>query len=218
MRSYISYAFYFGKITATVRHCCVLRYIDKVKAETSATKYGVNKVYTDYCEMLDKENLDAVHLCLPHYLHVPVAEYAFSKGVNVISEKPMAISYDSAVNCVDAADKAGVLYGVILQCRYNDASVFVKERIGAKWGKIISARSVLTWNRAKSYYDESDWKGTLEKEGGGVDERDVSVGKVDFSRRRTRGYPRLHQRKVDLCRRPEYEEIINNTAVLGEER
>lgn len=145
--------------------CCD---IEKVKAEAAAAKYGVNNVYTDYREMLDKEELDAVHLCLPHYLHVPVAEYAFSKGVNVLSEKPMAISYDGAVNCVEAADKAGVLYGVILQCRYNDASVFVKERIGAKLGKIISARSVLTWSRAKSYYDESDWKGTWEKEGGGV--------------------------------------------------
>ena len=70
---------------------------DKVKAEAAAAKYGVNKVYTDYRKMLDNENLDAVHLCLPHYLHVPVAEYAFSKGVNVLSEKPMAISYDSAV-------------------------------------------------------------------------------------------------------------------------
>lgn len=39
--------------------------------------------YTDYEELLEKEHPDVVHLCLPHYLHVPVSEYFASHGVNV---------------------------------------------------------------------------------------------------------------------------------------
>ena len=37
--------------------------------------------YTDYEELLEKEHPDVVHLCLPHYLHVPVSEYFASHGV-----------------------------------------------------------------------------------------------------------------------------------------
>ena len=58
---------------------------------------------------------------------------------------------------------------VIFQCRYNDASQLVKKAVqSGKLGKIPSVRSTLTWYRPDSYYSESDWKGTWDKEGGGV--------------------------------------------------
>ena len=85
--------------------CCD---IVKSKADFYAKKYNV-KAYYDYKEMLDNEKLDSIHICLPHYLHTIVAEYAFSKGVNVLSEKPMSIDYQSAVNAVECAKKHNVL-------------------------------------------------------------------------------------------------------------
>ena len=125
--------------------------------------------YLDYEEMLAKEKLDAVHLCLPHYLHVPYALLAFEHGINVLSEKPMAISYEDAMRAVKVAKEKKLLYGVIFQIRYDTAPQGVKARIEAgKFGKIISASSVLTWNRSPDYYRSSSWKGTWEKEGGGV--------------------------------------------------
>ena len=63
----------------------------------------------------------------------------------------------------------GVLFGVISQCRYNNSAKLVKSAVeSGSLGKIISARSVLTWTRPDTYYSESDWKGTWEFEGGGV--------------------------------------------------
>ena len=56
--------------------------IKEDRAKECAEKYGV-AYYTDYNEMMDKESLDAVHLCLPHYIHTSVAIDAFKKGVNV---------------------------------------------------------------------------------------------------------------------------------------
>jgi predicted dehydrogenase len=98
-----------------------------------------------------------------------VACYAFSRGVNVLTEKPMDIDYATAKNAVDKARSAGVLYGVVSQCRYNNSARLVKRAIeSGRLGKIISARSTLTWARPDSYYEESDWKGTWDKEGGGV--------------------------------------------------
>lgn len=138
------------------------------RAEATAEKYGV-KAYTSYEEMLEKENLDCVHICLPHYLHAKVAIYAFNHGVNVLSEKPMDVDYQSAERAVKIAKEKGVLYGVIFQCRYNNSAVLVKNAIeSGRLGKIISARSTLTWTRPDEYYAESDWKGTWDKEGGGV--------------------------------------------------
>ena len=145
--------------------CCDIK---KDRAEEVAKKYGV-KAYTSYEEMLDCEQLDAVHLCLPHYLHSKVACCAFEKGVNVLTEKPMDIDLQSAENAVKTAKEKGVLFGVVSQCRYNNSAQLVKKAVqSGKLGKIISARSTLTWTRSDDYYAESDWKGTWDKEGGGV--------------------------------------------------
>ncbi len=144
--------------------CCD---IDEGRAKASAEEYKITP-YVDYKEMIKRENLDVLHICLPHYLHVPVAKYAFEKGVHVLSEKPMSIGYEEAAEAVALAKSCGVQYGVIFQCRYNDAAQLVKARVNKELGKILSVRSVLTWSREKEYYEESDWKGTWDKEGGGV--------------------------------------------------
>ena len=145
--------------------CCDIK---KDRADSVAKKYGI-KAYNDYEEMLEKERLDAVHLCLPHYIHSKVAIAAFNQGVNVLTEKPMDIDYESAEKAVRIAKEKGLKFGVISQCRYNNSAKLVKNAIeSGKLGKIISARSTLTWKRDDEYYSESDWKGTWDKEGGGV--------------------------------------------------
>ena len=137
-------------------------------AEETAKKYGV-KAYTDYKVMFEEEELDAVHICLPHYLHTPVASDAFKAGIHVISEKPMSIKYEDALNAVQLAEECGVKYGVIFQCRYNTPSMLVKKRIeDGALGAVKCGRTTLTWYRPDNYYGSSDWKGTWDKEGGGV--------------------------------------------------
>lgn len=138
------------------------------RAIAASQKYG-GKVYTNHIEMFESERLDAVHICLPHYLHVPVSLDAFEYGINVLSEKPMSIKYEDAVKAVETAEKCGLKYGIIFQCRYNAPSMLVKQRIlDGKLGAVKCSRSILTWYRPDNYYDSSDWKGTWDKEGGGV--------------------------------------------------
>ena len=138
------------------------------KAQKAADKYGV-KAYTDYKQMFETEKLDAVHICLPHYLHVPVSCDAFRYGINVLSEKPMSIKYEDAAYAVELAKECGVKYGVIFQCRYNTPSKLVKQRIlDGSLGAVKCGRTTLTWYRPDNYYGSSDWKGTWDKEGGGV--------------------------------------------------
>ena len=137
-------------------------------AKSAAEKYGV-KYYTDYEEMLKCEKLDAVHICLPHYLHTKVSQAALKSGVNVICEKPMSIDFESAEETVKMAKELDLKYAIIFQCRYNTPSQLVKERIkDGKLGAVKSGSTMLTWTRPDDYYSSSDWKGTWEKEGGGV--------------------------------------------------
>lgn len=145
--------------------CCD---IIEERAKKAAKKYG-GKAYVSYKEMIDDQNLDAVHICLPHYLHSVVACYAFEKGVNVLTEKPMDVDFESAETAVQMAKEKGVYFGVVFQSRYNNSVKLVKQALDSgRLGKILSARSILTWTRPDFYYAESDWKGTWDKEGGGV--------------------------------------------------
>ena len=142
--------------------------VKKERADRWAKKYGV-KAYYDYKEFIDNEKLDVVHICVPHYLHPIISKYALERGINVLCEKPMAINYEDALENVRIAKEKGVKYGIIFQCRFNDTSKLVKENLeNGKLGKVLSARVVLTWCKPDEYYSLSDWKGTWDKEGGGV--------------------------------------------------
>ena len=142
--------------------------IKKDRAEAAAEKYGVTAYY-NYKDMIRQDVLDAVHICVPHYLHPIISRYALEQGVHVLCEKPMSINYLDGVENVLLAEKKNLVYSIIFQCRYNDTSKLIKENIeNGKLGKVISARCVLTWNKPDAYYSQSDWKGTWDKEGGGV--------------------------------------------------
>jgi len=130
---------------------------------------GCKKIYTDYEEMIKKEKLDVVHICLPHYLHAPVAIRAMELGCHVLTEKPMAISLKQGQDMVKTAKKTGKTLGVIFQNRYNAGSQLVKNCLDSgRLGKIRAARCTVNWFRNNEYYTESNWKGTWDKEGGGA--------------------------------------------------
>ncbi len=142
--------------------------IKKDKAEATAKEYDCN-YYTDYKEMLLKERPEVVHICTPHYLHHEMTVFAAELGIHVITEKPMAISQDDAEEMVKSCKENNVTLSVMFQNRFNRAVRFLRREIlkGAL-GKPLAARVIVTWSRSDEYYSKSDWKGTWEKEGGGV--------------------------------------------------
>ena len=80
--------------------------IKEERAKEKAEEFNCD-FYTDYKIMIEEANLDVVHICLPHYLHAEVAIYALEHGVNVLTEKPMAITYDDAVRMCETQKKTG---------------------------------------------------------------------------------------------------------------
>ena len=96
--------------------------IDAGKAEKRKAEFGLSStVYTDWREMIDRERPDVVHVCTPHYLHLPMSVYALSRGINVLCEKPDAVSVIEAEKMKAAAEKSGTTLMVIRNNRYEDA-------------------------------------------------------------------------------------------------
>lgn len=125
--------------------------------------------YLDYKQMIDEANLDVVHVCTPHYLHEPMVVYAAEAGKHVITEKPMSITVEEAERMIKASEDNKIVFGVIFQNRYNPGSQLLKEELtSGRLGKVLGARCQVTWQRTDEYYSKSDWKGTWDKEGGGV--------------------------------------------------
>jgi len=142
--------------------------IKESRAKQAARKYGARH-YVSYRKMLKEGHLDSVHICTPHHLHAPMAIEAAGMGVNVLSEKPIAIKLDDAEREIKAARENRVKLGVIFQNRFNPGSALIKKNLeNGRLGKIKAGRIVLSYHKPDSYYKKSDWKGTWDKEGGGV--------------------------------------------------
>ncbi len=138
------------------------------RAQARVDEYG-GKAYSSLDEMLEKENIDVLHICTPHYLHVPMAVKALDKDVNVLMEKPPAISHTQYAELKNAEDRSNKMLGICFQNRYNGAVENAKKILSeGTLGNVVGARAIVTWSRNEAYYKTSGWRGELEKEGGGV--------------------------------------------------
>lgn len=141
--------------------------IVREKADAAALKYGC-KAYYSFDKMLEEDRPDCVHLCTPHYLHVPMAVKALNNNINVLCEKPCAISADGLSKLRLSQLMSEAKFGVCFQNRYNESALLIKDLIDREvYGKVGSVRATVHWFRDNAYYSD-DWHGTVEKEGGGV--------------------------------------------------
>lgn len=122
--------------------------------------------YTDLEEMLQKEQLDVVHVCLPHDLHKVATETIVKHGVHVFLEKPIGTSYREAFELWEAVKESPAKVGVSFQNRYNNTSQKLYELIQDE--EVVAVKGIVTWFRPESYYQAQPWRGQLDRAGGGV--------------------------------------------------
>ncbi len=113
------------------------------------------------------KDIDVVSIATPNYVHAAQAIEALEQKKNVVVEKPMALNKaDGERILYKALQKNKLVFGV-MQNRYSPPSVWLKELIDSgKLGKIFMVNINCYWNRDGRYYKTSDWKGSLEKDGG----------------------------------------------------
>ncbi len=103
------------------------------------------KVYGDYKELLGSEDIDAVIICLPTFLHAEAASEAFSHGKHVYLEKPLAQNTKEAAQVLEAWSKSGKAGMAGLNLRFNPIYKELKEKIDSGTvGDINSVRTVFT--------------------------------------------------------------------------
>lgn len=150
---------------------CAFADTDIKRAGEYSEKYGAGaaSVYSTIEEMLEQERLDVVHICTPHVCHVPMSISALKRNIHVFLEKPPAISREEFRRLKQQADESQGKVGVCFQNRYNQTTQMVTELLdGGTLGRIKGGRAFITWNRNAPYYTESNWRGSLKTEGGGV--------------------------------------------------
>jgi len=144
--------------------------------------------YANMENMLVEHQIDAVALCTPSGVHPDQAVLAAKHGVNVITEKPMATRWHDGVRMVKACDDAGVRMFVVKQNRRNTTLQLLKRAVSEhRFGKIHMVQLNVFWTRPQSYYDQAEWRGTWEFDGGAfmnqashyVDLMDWLIGPVD---------------------------------------
>lgn len=122
--------------------------------------------YSDLEEMLEQEQLDVVHVRLPHDLHKPATETIVRHGVHVFLEKPIGTSYSEAFQLAESIKQSPAKVGVSFQNRYNNTSQKLHDLIQDE--EVVSVKGVVTWFRPKSYYQAQPWRGQLDRAGEGV--------------------------------------------------
>ena len=97
------------------------------RATEVAKKHGINKIYTDYRELIRSDDLDAVIVGSPDDLHHEMVIEALSHGKHVFCEKPMASSVQQAKEMASLAQKQGVVNMVNFTWGWLPLYVYLKE-------------------------------------------------------------------------------------------
>ncbi len=125
--------------------------------------------YTDYREMLDELQPEAVVIMAQHKVHAEIAIAALRAGAHVLCEKPMALQVADADAMNQAAAQAGRLLAINYQQRSRPEIVAAKRIIDSgQLGKIQHIDVKTTWTRAAAYYQANEWRGSWNGEGGAL--------------------------------------------------
>lgn len=129
-------------------------------ARQRAKELFVAKGYKDYREMIDKENLDAVHICTPNYLHYEMAMYAMKKGLAVMMEKPFTLSLEEAQKLAKYARDNNIVGGVNHTLRMFPQVMQMKELM--QKGEVGDVFAVHGCYLQDWLYLDTDWNWRLE--------------------------------------------------------
>ncbi len=124
------------------------------RAEQMAKRYGATP-YTSHIPMYEKEDLDAVFICIPPGAHTDTETKAVERGIHIFVEKPMTLCMKKAREVADAIDKAGVVSTVGFQDRYLDiidnlVDFLEGKQIGLFTGAWVGGMPTVPWWRVKA--------------------------------------------------------------------
>ena len=157
-----------GKIDNGVLACVCDN--NPVKLETAKNKFPEAKCYSDYLEMLDSGDCEAVLVETPHYQHPEIVMECLKRGLNVICDKPAGVYTKQVREMNEAAAKSNAKFAMMFNQRTNCVYRKMREIIAEGGiGELQRVTWIITdWYRTQAYYDGGSWRATWAGEGGGV--------------------------------------------------
>lgn len=140
-------------------------------------KYPDKRHYLDFDEMLDKEEIDILDICLPTYLHADFSVKAMEKGINVITEKPISLKEEDVARVYDTAKKNNVKFMVAHVLRFWPEYEVLKEIYDSKkYGKLLSGTMIRLGG-----YPKWSWDGwMMDEKRSGLVPFDLHIHDLDF--------------------------------------
>jgi predicted dehydrogenase len=128
--------------------------INEALAQSVAAKFKIPNVYTDYNQLLQRDDIETVDICLHNNLHRPAAVAAMEAGKHVYCEKPMAGSYADARIMYDTAQalerKLSIQLFTLFKPETRAAKLLIDE---GHLGELYHARSTGFRRRGRPYVD-----------------------------------------------------------------
>jgi len=126
---------------------------DRVRsAQVIARRYGVKRIYGDFREMLDREELDGVVISTGYALHHALVPEVIERGIPLITDVPIAASAETAGRLVEMADERGIPYHLGYIRRFDPAVRMARETV-KRWretgecGRITFVRITMPFRR-----------------------------------------------------------------------
>lgn len=136
------------------------------RAEELAAEYGARSYPTPEA-LLAAEKPEVTAICTPNYLHSSQSIQALGAGSHVLCEKPMCLHSAEAEAMIRAAREADRDLFIVKQNRFNPPVQLLHRLVAeGRLGRILSFQVNAVWNRPARYYQESDWHGRRELDGG----------------------------------------------------
>ncbi|WP_422479479.1 Gfo/Idh/MocA family protein [Pleomorphochaeta sp. DL1XJH-081] len=127
------------------------------------------KRYIDYHELLEETRPELISICTESGKHAQIALDCIQAGVNLVIEKPIALSVEDADMIIHAAQERNVKVSACHQNRFNKSVVKIREAVEKRrFGKMFYGTAHIRWNREREYYDRASWRGTWEQDGGAL--------------------------------------------------
>ena len=153
------------------RHIKMDSCVDIIEEQASAfaKKHKIEQHCTDYDDVFEMSDLDAVYLAVPHNLHFDMIKKAIDRGVHVLCEKPITITIDHALEICRLSKEKGIKVGVNYQYRYDKSCYAMAQACrNGKMGKFYYGRCNIPWHRDDDYFNIGKWRSMKETAGGGT--------------------------------------------------
>ncbi len=123
--------------------------------------------YTDYRQLLAEQKPQLAAIATESGLHAQIALECIDAGVNVIIEKPMAMSVPDADEIIRRSEARGIKVCACHQNRFNRAVQETRQALeSGRFGRLSHGSIHVRWNRDRDYYAQAPWRGTWGQDGG----------------------------------------------------